>query len=562
MYSVKKTVAAIISSLVLASSLIFQPTFVTKAKTEDKNNGDWNNPRVTKWNTDEAELMVRFGDIDNFGLPWGNVDPFSGEETAVHGYPYKPESDDPDGTDRIMVVSGFKGSGYATDAYTDSTYGQWGYDTQVRPVTLTYDLKGIQVHNAYIQMFIDDIQPSKFEIVNGKEENRGRDGYSRNSRNVYQVTLSYKKNGKTISERIPSFETVVNNLDQHGPIGKLITFTVPDQYLDYIRYGGSGLSIKIDDPVNPTGDGYAIDFVKLLVNKKDAYTVNNGTVKGGVYEAKYVGNQLVLDKSRPVIGAKVTISGVKDPITTNNKGEYISDKVPAGQVVVTAEKEGYASRSVTIPTLLAKGVITQDIGIVNLAPPVMPVISVNTEAPTNQDVSVTITYPEGHVDKMYRKDGGEWKAYTGTFTVSENCKIEAQSTEKRKVGDTETVELKSGIAEKSISNIDKIPPTGRVIIDDSDATKPVLKLILDPGCEDSEIILPGSTVVYDNNTYTVNGTDITLSGIKAATISSDGKEVTCYVDFGYTFRFKDRAGNIGTAYGESNLPWKVPVKDR
>jgi hypothetical protein len=380
MYSVKKTVAAIVSSLVLASSLIFQPTFVTKAKTEDKNNGDWNNPRVTKWNTDEAELMVRFGDVDNFGLPWGDVDPFSGEETAAHGYPYKPESDDPDGTDRIMVVSGFKGSGYATDGYTDSTYGQWGYDTQVRPVTLTYDLKGIQVHNAYIQMFVDDIQPSKFEIVNGKEENRGRDGFSRNSRNVYQVTLSYKKNGKTISERIPSFETVVNNLDQHGPIGKLITLTVPDQYLDYIRYGGSGLSIKIDDPVNPTGDGYAIDFVKLLVNKKDDYTVNNGTVKGGVYEAKYVGNQLELDKSRPVIGAKVTISGVKDPITTNNKGEYISDKVPAGQVVVTAEKEGYASRSVTIPTLLAKGVITQDIGIINLAPPVMPVISVNTEA--------------------------------------------------------------------------------------------------------------------------------------------------------------------------------------
>ena len=151
MYSVKKTVAAIVSSLVLASSLIFQPTFVTKAKTEDKNNGDWNNPRVTKWNTDEAELMVRFGDIDNFGLPWGNVDPFSGKETAAHGYPYKPESDDPDGTDRIMVVSGFKGRGYATDGYTDSVYGQWGYDTQVRPVTLTYDLKGIQVHNAYIK---------------------------------------------------------------------------------------------------------------------------------------------------------------------------------------------------------------------------------------------------------------------------------------------------------------------------------------------------------------------------------------------------------------------------
>ena len=37
----------------------------------------------------------RVGDIDNFGVPWGKINPFSGKETAVHSFPYKPESDDP-----------------------------------------------------------------------------------------------------------------------------------------------------------------------------------------------------------------------------------------------------------------------------------------------------------------------------------------------------------------------------------------------------------------------------------------------------------------------------------
>lgn len=561
MQSVKKAISAVVASLVLASSIIFQANVTAKAGTTDKNNGDWSKPRAILWDTDEAELMVRVGDIDNFGVPWGGINPFSGKETAVHSYPYKPESDDPEGTDRIMVVSGYR-KGYATDAYTDSTYGREGYDTTVKPVTLTYDLKGKEVKNAYIQMFVDDVQPTKFEIVDGEEINRGRGGFSKNSRNVYQVTLSYKKGNRTITERIPSFETVVNALDQHGPIGKLITLVVPEDKLHFIQNGGKGLSIKLDDPVNHTGDGYAIDFVKLLINKKDAYTVNNGTVKGAVYEAKYVGDNLVLDWSKPISGAKVTISGVKDPIITNSKGEYISDKVPAGQVAVTAEKEGYATRTVIIQTLVAKDVVTQDIGLINVIPPNTPIISVSTERITNQDITVTISYPEGYKDKLYRIDGGTWKEYKGPFTVSKNCTIEAQSKEERKVENGKTVLLESPIAKKKINNIDKDAPTGRVIVDNSNPIRPVLRLELDPGSEDSEIIPPGNTVVYDGRTYTIVGSDIKLGDDTIATISADGKSVTCFVDFGYTFRFKDEAGNIGTAYGESNLSWKEPLKDR
>ena len=61
----------------------------------------------------------------------------------------------------------------------------------------------------------------------------------------------------------------------------------------------------------------------------------------------------------------MTISGVKDPIITNSKGEYISDKVPAGQVAVQL-KEGYATRTIIIQTLVAKDVVTKDIGLINV----------------------------------------------------------------------------------------------------------------------------------------------------------------------------------------------------
>jgi len=47
MQSVKKAISAVVASLVLASSIIFQANVTAKAGTTDKNNGDWSKPRVT-----------------------------------------------------------------------------------------------------------------------------------------------------------------------------------------------------------------------------------------------------------------------------------------------------------------------------------------------------------------------------------------------------------------------------------------------------------------------------------------------------------------------------------
>jgi hypothetical protein len=75
---------------------------------DDPNNGDWSQENVTLHNTAEADLMVRIGDIDNLNFGWpDNFDPFSGESTPIHPFPWAINASDPAGTDRIMVVSSF-----------------------------------------------------------------------------------------------------------------------------------------------------------------------------------------------------------------------------------------------------------------------------------------------------------------------------------------------------------------------------------------------------------------------------------------------------------------------
>ncbi|WP_163216126.1 carboxypeptidase-like regulatory domain-containing protein [Clostridium thermarum] len=564
MKSLKRFSVFVIACVVLTYCSLIQKGIVTSAAYSDVNNGDWTSTKVIKYNTSEAEVMVRAGDIDNFGYPWNSIDPFTGKETQTHGYPFKPQANDPVGTDRIMVVSGYNG-GSKTDGYTSATYGKNGYNTTVAPVTLTYDLKGRKVYNAYIQMFVDDIQPSKWVKIDGKWVNMGRGGYSKDSYTQYQVTLT--ANNKTV--RVSEFETVINNLDQHGPIGKMITLKVPDEYIEMIQNGGSGLSIKIDDPrktvvdinnksINNTGDGYAIDFVKLLVNKNDGFTQYDAAVHGKVYEAKYVNNELVLDKSKPIGGVKISISGVKDVLVTDSSGAYSSTKVPAGQVVIQAEKDGYAKAVYTIPTLQAKDVYTQDIGLINLTPPDMPIISLNPENLTNTDVIATITYPGDLKEKKYRIDGGEWKDYNGPITIESNCLLEAQSQENVKISPTEIKLVESSRASRVISNIDKFV-TGTVNVSYSGIEGYLDLVLYEPNVT---ILPPPSVIEYEGNTYNVvteaDGDKIYLDNILVAKISTDGTRVTCYRNFEYTFKFRDKAGNVGSASGDS----KIPMQDR
>jgi len=75
-------------------------------------NADWKKTGSIVRDTQEAEMIVRVGDIDNLGFGWEpGFDPFTGDSTERHDFPYKPSPGDPAGTDRIMVPISYKYDG-------------------------------------------------------------------------------------------------------------------------------------------------------------------------------------------------------------------------------------------------------------------------------------------------------------------------------------------------------------------------------------------------------------------------------------------------------------------
>jgi uncharacterized repeat protein (TIGR01451 family) len=263
--------------------------------------GDWLATSAIMTNTPEAELMVRVGDIDNLGFGWPpGFDPFSGHSTPGHGYPWAVNTNDPAGTDRIMVVSSYDGHPpHGLDGYTGYTSRP---DNTVEPITLTYDLGPRTATSAALQIFVDDFQAPVW-------------GAS------YQVTLD--------GVRAPFLESIINSLVQTGPIGKLITVGLPADFLPLVQSGQ--LVLRFDDTTTGAGDGYAIDFVKLLININTFSQY--GTIQGTVVDAA----------QQPLPGVQVTAQDISTT-TTDSNGHYTLTNVVAGLVSVKAALPDYGSQ--------------------------------------------------------------------------------------------------------------------------------------------------------------------------------------------------------------------------
>jgi len=255
---------------------------------QDDQNGDWTARHVTLVNTPEADLMVRTGDIDNLGFGWPeNFNPFSGESTPSHSYPWTPDTTDAQGTDRIMVVSSYQyGSLMASDGYTQTTNRP---ENLPRPIILKYNLNGITVQTAALQIFVDDFQASVWGAH-------------------YFVSINGVK--------IPTVAKMINSLVQTGPVGKLINVAIPQEYLYLVKQ--DSISILFDDNTTGAGDGYAIDFVKLLVNLKNYQ-----------YTAQIYGYITDLVSGKPVKNAAVSVPGVQSTVSDTN-GYYLLNNLPAG----------------------------------------------------------------------------------------------------------------------------------------------------------------------------------------------------------------------------------------
>lgn len=223
--------------LILVLLLAYLP--ITGLAVIDDSNGNWPQKSIMLRYTPEADLMARAGDIDNlnFGWPKG-FDPFSGQSTPAHQYTWDVDSTDPQGTDRIMVVSSFNGHPpHGSDDYTSATTRP---ENEVHSIALNYTVGNVKIKSAVLQVFVDGAQAPIFGTK-------------------YRASMN--------GVRIPALEEAINSLNQTGPNGRLISISISDDYL-YLLYSGN-LSIDIDDPVTGAGDGLAVDFVKLLINPRN-----------------------------------------------------------------------------------------------------------------------------------------------------------------------------------------------------------------------------------------------------------------------------------------------------
>lgn len=251
----------------------------------------------------EGDLVLRYGDIDNLGFGWAEgFDPFEGRATDPHPFPFEPAADDQPGTDRILVGSsvrlppdGSEGDGYHGEAARPTA----------DPVPMRIPLAPLpaELRQVLVQFFLDDFQAPRF-----------------GSR--FQVTLN--------GQRLPQFEAVFNALDQTGPIGKLVSIRLLPEQLPLLAAGTAEL--RIDDPETGRNDGFALDFVRVLVNPRILHPV---TVLARVVDAA---------TQRPIPGASVE-AGLSAG-TTDREGRARLTGVPAGLVAVGGSHPRYDGATV------------------------------------------------------------------------------------------------------------------------------------------------------------------------------------------------------------------------
>ncbi len=286
-----------------AALIIFSSVFAQNEKAD----GDWSQQFVALKGTPEADYMIRIGDIDNLGYGWpADFNPFSGRSTYSHDWPFNINPEDAVGTDRVMIPSSFvkdpsRGGGCSSDGYSGGDHKIF----KAVPLQMPLEsLKNVAVKSAALLMFVDDFQSpsicSRFRVwFNGK--------------------------------RFSAVEKILDGIDQTGPIGKMIYAKLPAELLPELKK--DRLIISIDDSTTYAADGFAIDFVKLLINPNPyAYT---GPLKVIVKSS--------VDYS-PIKNAAVVVPEFGET-KTNSEGQAQIKNLPAGLVIADFSAKGFISKT-------------------------------------------------------------------------------------------------------------------------------------------------------------------------------------------------------------------------
>lgn len=248
----------------------------------------------------DADIVVRVGDVDKLGFGWEEgFDPFCGMNTSVHAFPWETNENDYTGTDRIMVVSSYESG--RRDGYTSKTTRPGNNPV---PIKIQFRKPKIDINKIVIQMMLDDFQSP-----------------------AWGTSFQFSINGK----RLNYVEDVINKLNQTGPVGKLVQVGLlpEDNYL----FESGKVNIKIDDPITGSGDGFAIDFIQVLINPKGEYKCI-GNINGVVKDEE--GN-LIKD-------VLISANGLKESLTKED-GSFNLKAVPIGMITVTANKRLYSTAS-------------------------------------------------------------------------------------------------------------------------------------------------------------------------------------------------------------------------
>ena len=261
----------------------------------------WDEKSFRAEDTPEARIEIRSGDIDNLGFGWEDgFTPFSGKSTPPHRYPWDADAADPKGTDRIMVGTSFDpgkppSCETGSDGYTAGTLRG-----ETRPEPITVETGDVGAPTAVlVQMFIDDFQATRWGTK-------------------FEVSLN--------GERLPLFEQALAQIDQTGPIGKLISVKLfPEQFR--LLEGGTAV-FTIDDTTSGACDGYAVDFIRILVDPKPA-----------AFPVALEGDAVDLETREPIAGALV--QAALGSGETVKDGTFRIEDLPAGLVTAQASHPDY-----------------------------------------------------------------------------------------------------------------------------------------------------------------------------------------------------------------------------
>lgn len=128
-----------------------------------------------------------------------------------------------------------------------------------------------------------------------------------------------------------NFERLINSVTPTGPVGRVINFVIPDELLSELK--GENLSLFIDDSTTGAADGFAIDFLKLIINPKPC-----------AYKGEFHLRVMKSDNKMPIAVAVVQIKGA-GKFKTDGNSYIVVNNFNAGLVIGDVSAEGRIPKS-------------------------------------------------------------------------------------------------------------------------------------------------------------------------------------------------------------------------